>query len=673
MLKGVLSAGPLLAMFLLMPHTVFLQQVCDEELNQYKNNENVKRHSRVIDSLKQQGEKYKHDSSQLRMHLILAGEYIHIRYDSAVYYSETAISISEKVGDRAAEVSALIKRGTVEEICKRNWKGALRYYQLAMEKTKHYRLNKLYDELISMLHNTYYYLGNFPQAMHVANEGLQHANMMNDLLQQLHYTLLIADTYLIQEIPGQAFLFYQKAGQLANHPSFDEINSMNLKAMADVFYGIGNTYLVLGSTDSAILYLDKALKKFNAYRANQNFHRIYMLANIYWLKGKVFARMNNHHKALEYAMMALNLCNKKACNLYEKVNYYLLAGASAMETGNRRQAMDFIQRAGCLSGNNNHAENQRDVAYYMARWFAAEGKYDSAWKYNQRYMLLKDSISNERSRYRTQEINTVYQLAEKDRQIASQNNLRNILIASFILLLLTLVFLYNRNRLQQRNRYQQELNRQQNEMFNAISLAQEQERKRIAQDIHDSLGSVLSAAKLKMIEAKESKPELTTDEKFLSGIGLLDEASAELRNISHNIMPATLSKLGLIPALKNLCEKVISHKGLQVRFIAYDFENRANEQTEITIYRIVLELINNVVKHAAASRATVQLVKYPDYINITVEDNGRGFDTARTADEKKGIGLGSVAARVDYLKGKMDIDSMPGKGTTVVVDIPLAS
>jgi len=288
-------------------------------------------------------------------------------------------------------------------------------------------------------------------------------------------------------------------------------------------------------------------------------------------------------------------------------------------------------------------------------------------------MLLKDSISNEQSRYRTQEINTVYQLAEKDRQIARQNNLRNILIALFLFLLLSLGFLYNRYRLQQRNRYQQELNRQQNEMFNAISLAQEQERKRIAQDIHDSLGSVLSAAKLKMIEAKESKPELTTDEKFLSGIGLLDEASAELRNISHNIMPATLSKLGLIPALKNLCEKVISHKGLQVRFIAHDFENRADEQTEITIYRIVLELINNVVKHAAASRATVQLVKYPDYINITVEDNGRGFDTAKTADEKKGIGLGSVAARVDYLKGKMDIDSMPGKGTTVVVDIPLAS
>jgi signal transduction histidine kinase len=96
-----------------------------------------------------------------------------------------------------------------------------------------------------------------------------------------------------------------------------------------------------------------------------------------------------------------------------------------------------------------------------------------------------------------------------------------------------------------------------------------------------------------------------------------------------------------------------------------------NEQIEISVYRIILELINNVVKHANATKATVQLVKYPDYINITVDDNGKGFETGRATDEKKGIGLGSVAARVEFLKGKMDIDSMPGSGTTVVIDIPL--
>lgn len=250
--------------------------------------------------------------------------------------------------------------------------------------------------------------------------------------------------------------------------------------------------------------------------------------------------------------------------------------------------------------------------------------------------------------------------------------MRNILIASFLVLLLTLWFLYNRYRLRQRNRYQQQLNRQQNELFNAIALAQEQERKRIAQDIHDSLGSMLSAAKLKLAEVKDSKPELGADGKFLSGISLLDEASAELRNISHNIMPATLSKLGLVPALKNLTEKISSYKGVQLIFMAHEFDSRLDEQTEISIYRIVLELVNNVVKHAGATKATVQLVRYPDHINITVEDNGKGFDTDRAIDEKAGIGLGSVAARVEYLKGKMDIDSMHGKGTTVVVDIPAA-
>lgn len=240
-----------------------------------------------------------------------------------------------------------------------------------------------------------------------------------------------------------------------------------------------------------------------------------------------------------------------------------------------------------------------------------------------------------------------------------------------VLMLLIVIFLYNRYQLKQKNRYQRELNRQHVELFNAIAAAQEQERKRIAQDIHDSLGSVLSAAKLKLVETKELKPELGKDEKFISSINLLDEASAELRSISHNIMPATLSKLGLLPALKNLSEKISSAKGLQVHFSAHEFESRLDEQTEISIYRIVLELINNILKHASASKALVQLVRHPDSINITVEDNGKGFDFQKVLAEKKGIGLGNIHSRVEYMKGILDVDTLQGRGTTVIIDIPL--
>ena len=152
---------------------------------------------------------------------------------------------------------------------------------------------------------------------------------------------------------------------------------------------------------------------------------------------------------------------------------------------------------------------------------------------------------------------------------------------------------------------------------------------------------------------------------------LLDEASVELRNISHNIMPVTLSKLGLVAGLKNLSNTISSNSGLQINFSAHDFQERLDEHTEISIYRVVLELINNVVKHAQANKVTIQLIRYPDHINLTVEDNGKGFDYPRALEEKKGIGLGNIQSRVDYLKGVMNVDAVPGRGTTVIIDVPL--
>jgi signal transduction histidine kinase len=240
--------------------------------------------------------------------------------------------------------------------------------------------------------------------------------------------------------------------------------------------------------------------------------------------------------------------------------------------------------------------------------------------------------------------------------------------------LIILFLLYNRYRLRQNNRYQKELNRQQNELFNTIAATQDQERKRIAQDLHDSLGSILSAAKLKLSALKDTGSAVPASqaEKYQAAMQLLDEASAELRNISHNIMPAALSKLGLVAALRNLINHITSHSGIQFSFSSHDFDQRIDEQAEMSIYRIVLELINNIVKYAAASRVTVQLIRYPDYINLSVEDNGRGFDYQDTVHARKGIGLENILSRVGYLKGKINIDTAPGRGTSVIIDIPYA-
>lgn len=628
--------------------------------------------SRIQEALK----KSKRDSNQVKLLIRLSAicSLYDSLYNEAVEYAERAFQIADETGYDGGIVNALRARGYAEETIKRNWNSAVVYYEKAITTAKEKKLVYILDTLYSIIHNAYVYQGNFPGAMSVANKGLEEAIKRKDRVQTLHYSSLIAVSYFRQNFYDESLMQYERTKSLFEKLNEDEIRyAQRLVTIADIYYGLADVYLARGDKEKALQYFVKSYSEFIELRRNKGFNREYMISNTLFKQGVVAMKMDNPGKALDYSRTALDSCNKWGCNDYEKAAYYLLAGDALRQTGKMDEASRYLYQGKRIAEKIRHAENARDAYKHLSQFYADKQMFDSAWFYTQRYIFLKDSISNERTRFQTQQIVEMYRSADKDKQIARQNNLRNILIASFLGLLLTLGFLYNRYRLRQHNRYQQELNRQQNELFNAISLAQEQERKRIAQDIHDSLGSVLSAAKLKLAEVKEGKPELYDDEKFLSGINLIDEASAELRNISHNIMPATLSKLGLVPAIKNLTQRISSHKGLQVFFIAYDFEKRPDEQTEISIYRIVLELINNIVKHADATKATVQLIRHPDHINITVEDNGKGFDVSDTEDEKSGIGLSSIAARVDYLKGKMDIDSKKGKGTTVIIDIPAES
>jgi signal transduction histidine kinase len=136
-------------------------------------------------------------------------------------------------------------------------------------------------------------------------------------------------------------------------------------------------------------------------------------------------------------------------------------------------------------------------------------------------------------------------------------------------------------------------------------------------------------------------------------------------------MPATLSRLGLVAALQNLFDKITLFSGLQIHYTVHGFSGRLDETTEIMIYRMVLELVNNVVKHADANSITVQLIRYTDHINVTVEDDGTGFDLERVRKQGEGIGLSNITSRMESVSGKILIDTLEGQGTIVVLDIPL--
>ena len=192
---------------------------------------------------------------------------------------------------------------------------------------------------------------------------------------------------------------------------------------------------------------------------------------------------------------------------------------------------------------------------------------------------------------------------------------------------------------------------------------QEEERSRLAKDLHDGLGGLLSGVKFSLSNMKENLI-VTPDNMavFERSLDMIDTSIKELRRVAHNMMPEMLTKFGLDEALKDYCNTVNATKLLAVKYQSLGMETRLDKATEIIVYRIVQELLNNILKHAAASEVFVQLIRENDRLNIVVEDNGKGFDTA-VLENNKGAGWVNIRSRVEYLKGQLDVHSEPGKGT----------
>ncbi|WP_343522683.1 7TM diverse intracellular signaling domain-containing protein [Pedobacter sp.] len=214
----------------------------------------------------------------------------------------------------------------------------------------------------------------------------------------------------------------------------------------------------------------------------------------------------------------------------------------------------------------------------------------------------------------------------------------------------------------------EEKSKHQVDLADGIFNAQEDERTRLARDLHDDLGGTLSIIKLNITAFQQKVLKLTENDRMFydQTISMIEKACADLREISHNLMPKNFEKLGLIETLKEHFNS-LNHSGKIAFEFVFQVEHPIESATEITIYRIVNELINNINRHSMATKATIQILSFGERINIMAEDNGIGFNPDR---DKKGLGMQNILSRVNYLSGKIQIDSNRN-GTTIVIDIPL--
>lgn len=585
--------------------------------------------------------------------------------DTSGFFSVKIIRYKGELRDSYIKMYALGKMA-LQDYSEKKFSAASRYWTEALELSvaNEFSYDELHDVRVA-LNNLYFLLGDFEKIMVISSDGLHAAEKIGDTERMAHFNNVLGCILLkLNNLQGAKNYFEQELA-LGKKMNDQKIIGHALLNLVDFFQSVKDYYSAVQSAQNAM----KAYRSLNDKTIEERMAFCnYKISQSYKLWGK-------DKEAIIYSTRVMNaIPGIKGVNMYDRAGYTINAAELLIRTGNFTNAFNQLYDGLAIAKAAGHREYTRDAYEQMAKAYRLSGHFDSAFVYQQKFYDLRDSLANENNARAVLQAESNLQLEKQKRSqdlaIANQKMWRNIIIAVAILAFLILAFFYYRYRLKQKNYYQQQLMRQQNELFNAVSVAQEQERKRIAQDLHDSLGSVLSAARLKLGALKDTYPGIEARDHLISSMQLIDEASSELRNISHNIMPATLSKLGLVPALRNLAETISSMGLLQVNFIHYGLTERLNEQLELSIYRIILELINNTVKHSGADQLTIQIIGHPDHINLSAEDNGHGFDFSHEMEAKKGIGLANIMSRVDYLKGEINVDSHPGSGTSVIIDLP---
>jgi signal transduction histidine kinase len=198
---------------------------------------------------------------------------------------------------------------------------------------------------------------------------------------------------------------------------------------------------------------------------------------------------------------------------------------------------------------------------------------------------------------------------------------------------------------------------------------QEQERKRIAGDLHDNIGPLLAALKInfrRLISAKEEQKQMELVEKTET---IIDDSITEIRNIAHNLMPKSLSAKGLINTLSDYFENMEQLYCKKI-FFEHDVQSLFEPELQMNVYRITSELVLNAAKHSEGKEISVSIQSKKEILSVNIMDNGQGFNPKHNGN-KNSLGIQSAESRVNYLKGKFRLQSQPGNGSTVNIEIPL--
>ena len=390
-----------------------------------------------------------------------------------------------------------------------------------------------------------------------------------------------------------------------------------------------------------------------------------ILAEIY-IKG-----YNNDAHAENYARQALQIADTLGVPFQKMVALHHLSTIH-LKRGEWRKAEQTALEA--LATDDTWPSNTLSLYENLAKAYAHLGNAAKADEYIDKMQELQASWSNKHYQSAIREMETKYETEKKETKIAALEDEKRLMIwlsvatGAVLLLALAAFFFLWRWTVQKKRLAESQIKQLEQEKqliaTQAVLDGEVQERIRLARDLHDSLGSILAAAKYNLVDMKQISTLGEKDVKcYNKAVSLLDDSMDEMRRVAHHLMPEPLSRTGLKQSVADFCNTIPV-----VKFSYYGDETRFDPKLEVMIYRILHELVSNAMKHAGAKHILVQLVRDEDGIALTVQDDGCGFDLSA---ESKGMGLRNIRARVESFKGNLDIDSQLGKGTEIHIEFKL--
>ncbi|NTW34173.1 MAG: tetratricopeptide repeat protein [Bacteroidetes bacterium] len=450
------------------------------------------------------------------------------------------------------------------------------------------------------------------------------------------------------------------------------------KGIADCYNNIGTIYKSQSNFSKALEYYRKSLE-INKLTGDKNGESI-NYNNI----GIIYSEQGNRpEEALEYFKKSLKISEELNDEQGMSVNYTNISCLNK-DMKNYRQALEYGYKALSITKKLGTLDTKQLVYLDLSDIHDSLGNIKDAFKYYKLYSETKDSILNKESHNKIAEMEVKYETEKKEKEIEiqalkiSEQNLKldsnrmwtAIFVICFLLIIAFGLITFSNYRIKQQERLKTEMLRQQKLRTNAIITTQEEERKRIAQDLHDSLGHKLTAVKINFEKIKgntvENMPEMKTI--FEQTSNILDETHKELRSISHQMMPKALQEKELAYAISELVEQTLANSDIKYK-LTNNIPNDISENIGIGLYRVLQELLNNTLKHAKASVIAVQIFKNKDVLIMIVEDDGIGIKKNDT--KEWGIGLKNIAGRVNALNGIFLIETGPVKGTVATVRIPI--